>query len=97
MFKDRKQGKKCGRPRFKKRKKYKSYTLAGWKLLPGNRIKIGKRKYFKSRAVLGNLQSNETPLVTYIVSSRTQLDLNRHDQIAGFDFGLKRYLTGNGI
>ena len=58
MFKDRAEGKKCGRPRFKPRCKYKSFTLlqAGWKLLPGNRIKIGKRvyRYFKSREILGN-------------------------------------------
>ena len=48
---------RSGRPRFKKRKTYKSFTLkqAGWKLLPGNRIKIGKYiySYFKSRSVFG--------------------------------------------
>lgn len=46
-------GKKWGRPRFKPSRKYKFFTLlqAGWKLLPGNRIKIAKRIYFyfKSR------------------------------------------------
>ena len=107
MFKDRKQGKKCGRPRFKKRKKYKSYTLtqAGWKLLPGNRIKIGKRiyQYFKSRAVLGNpkrctiKRDTVGDIYICILTDSVELDLNRlmTGQIAGFDFGLKRYLTGS--
>ena len=49
---------RSGRPRFKKRVRYKSFTLkqAGWQLLPGNHIKIGKviYSYFKSRDVLGN-------------------------------------------
>ncbi len=58
MFEARASGKKWGRPRFKPRRKYKSFTLlqAGWKLLPGNRIRIGKRiyRYFKSRDVHGN-------------------------------------------
>ena len=53
MFADRKSGKRSGLPRFKKRFRYKSYTLkqAGWKLLQNNYIRIGKRiyRYFKSR------------------------------------------------
>ena len=42
MFESRARGKPWGRPRFKPRRKYKSFTLlqAGWKLLPGNRIKM---------------------------------------------------------
>ena len=44
LFTDRKSGKRSGRPRFKRRKLYKSYTLkqAGWKLLQNNYIRIGK-------------------------------------------------------
>ncbi len=57
MFSDRAAGKKCGHPRFKPRRKYKSFTLlqSGWKILPGNRIKIVKRfyRYFKSREIQG--------------------------------------------
>ena len=53
-----KSNKRCGRPRFKKRKQYKSFTLkqAGWTLLQDNYIRIGKRiyRYFKSWEVLGN-------------------------------------------
>ena len=56
LFADRKSSKRSGRPRFKRRKRYKSYTLkqAGWKLLQSNSIRIGKRiyRYFKSREVL---------------------------------------------
>ena len=52
MFADSKSGKRSGRPRFKKRFRYKSYTLkqAGWKLLQSNYIRIGKRiyRYFKN-------------------------------------------------
>ena len=58
MFEARAAGKKWGRPRFKPRRKYKSFTLiqAGWKLLPGTKIRIGKQvyQYFKSRDICGN-------------------------------------------
>ena len=58
LFTANKSGKRSGRPRFKRRKRYKSYTLkqAGWKLLQSNSIRIGKRiyRYFKSREVKGN-------------------------------------------
>ena len=51
---------RSGRPRFKKREVYKSFTLkqAGWQLLPGNRIKIGKYiySYFEIRLEDLNLQ-----------------------------------------
>ena len=42
MFEARAQGKAWGRPRLKPRRKYKSFTLlqAGWKLLPGNKMRI---------------------------------------------------------
>ena len=58
MFADPKSNKRSSRPRFKKRKLYKSYTLkqAGWQLLQSNYIRIGKRIYrhFKSQEILGN-------------------------------------------
>ena len=107
MFKDRAEGKKCGRPRFKPRRKYKSFTLlqAGWKLLPGNRIKIGKRvyRYFKSRGILGNpkrctiKRDAVGTIYICILTDYVEPDLNapRTGKIAGFDFGLKRYLTGS--
>ncbi len=107
MFADRKQGKKCGRPRFKPRRKYKSFTLtqAGWNLLPDNRIQIGKRvyRYFKSREILGTpkrctvkrdaLGDVYICVLTDYVEPEPSRTMTGH--IAGFDFGLKQYLTGS--
>ena len=107
MFEARAAGKRWGRPRFKPRRKYKSFTLlqAGWKLLPGNRIKIGKSiySYFKSRDVLGNPKRCTIKrdalgdIYITILTDYEEPDLHRvmTGKIAGFDFGLKRYLTGH--
>ncbi len=107
MFEARVQGKAWGRPRFKPRRKYKSFTLlqAGWTLLPGNRIKIGKRiySYFKSRDVFGKPKRCTIKrdalgdVYITILTDHVEPDLNRltTGKIAGFDFGLKRYLTGH--
>ena len=100
-------GKKWGRPRFKPRRKYKSFTLlqAGWKILPGNRIKIGKHiyQYFKSRDVCGNPKRCTIKrdalgdVYICVLTDYEEPNLNRSmtGKIAGFDFGLKRYLTGH--
>ena len=107
MFEARAQGKAWGRPRFKPRSKYKSFTLlqAGWQLLPGNRIKIGKRiyQYFKSCDVRGNPKRCTIKrdaigdVYICILTDYVEPDHNRvmTGKIAGFDFGLKRYLTGH--
>ena len=107
MFEARAKGKKWGRPRFKPRRKCKSFTLtqAGWKLLTGNQIRIGKQvyQYFKSRDILGNPKrctiKRDTlgDMYICILTDHVEPDLNRvmTGQIAGFDFGLKRYLTGS--
>ena len=107
MFEARASGKRWGRPRFKPRRKYKSFTLlqAGWQLLPGNRIKIGKfiYSYFKSRDVCGNpkrctiKRDAVGDVYICILTDYVAPDLNRvmTGKIAGFDFGLKRYLTGH--
>ena len=107
MFEARAKGKAWGRPRFKPRRKYKSFTLkqAGWQLLPGNRIKIAKRVYFylKSRDVFGTPKRCTikrdaigdvyiTILTDYVEPDRNRLMTGK---IAGFDFGLRRYLTGH--
>ena len=96
-----------GRPRFKPHRKYKSFTLlqAGWKLLPDNQIRIGKRIYqfFKSRDVLGNPKRCTIKrdalgdVYICVLTDYVDPDLNRvmTGKIAGFDFGLKRYLTGH--
>ncbi len=107
MFEARAAGKQWGRPRFKPRRKYKSFTLlqAGWKLLPGNRIRIGKRiySYFKSRDIQGNPKRCTIKrdaigdIYICLLTDYEEPDLNRltTGKIAGFDFGLKRFLTGS--
>ena len=107
MFEARAKGNTWGRPRFKSRRKYKSFTLlqAGWKLLPGNRIKIGKciYSYFKSRDVFGTPKRCTIKrdaigdVYICILTDYKAPDLNRlmTGKIAGFDFGLKRFLTGS--
>ena len=107
MFEARATGKAWGRPRFKSRRKYKSFTLlqAGWKLLPSNKIRIGKQvyQYFKSRDVCGNpkrctiKRDGLGDVYICILTDHVAPDLNRPTtgKIAGFDFGFKRYLTGH--
>ena len=102
FFKYHKQGVRP--PTFKKRRKYKSFTLkqAGYKFLGGNRIKIGKKVYQfgKSREIEGRIKTvtiKRNPLgelflivVTDFVEKKNQLMTGK---IAGFDFGLKTFLT----
>ncbi len=107
MFADRKSGKRSGLPRFKKRFRYKSYTLkqAGWQLLQSNYIRIGKQiyRYFKSRDILGTpkrctvKRDSVGDVWIIIVTDYADIPLNRPTtgNSAGFDFGLKRYLTGS--
>ena len=107
MFADRKSGKRSGLPRFKKHFRYKSYTLkqAGWKLLQSNYIRIGKRiyRYFKSQQILGTpkrctvKRDSVGDVWIIILTDYVEIPLNRPTtgNSAGFDFGLKRYLTGS--
>ncbi len=92
-------------PNFKKVRRYKSFTLkqAGYKFLGGNRIKIGNRvyQYWNSREIEGTVKTltiKRTPLgelfMVVVVDSvdepETKFETSR---IAGFDFGLKTFLT----
>ncbi len=91
-------------PSFKKRRRYKSFTLkqAGYKLLEGNKIRIGKKTYrfWKSQEIQGQIKTvtiKRNPLgelfviiVTDYVAVKKQLMTGK---IAGFDFGLKTFLT----
>lgn len=92
-------------PNFKKVRKYKSFTLkqAGYKFLGGNRIKIGQKvyQYWNSREIEGKVKTltiKRTPLgelfivvvVDDIVGSKAKFEMSK---IAGFDFGLKVFLT----
>ena len=107
MFADCKSNKRSGRPRFKKRKQYKSFTLkqAGWKLLQSNYIRVSKRiyRYFKSREVLGTpkrctiKRDSVGDVWIIILTDHVDMDLSlpTTGNSAGFDFGLKTYLTGS--
>ncbi len=92
-------------PGFKKVRRYKSFTLkqAGYKFLGGNRIKIGNRvyQYWNSREIEGTVKTltiKRTTLgelfmvvvVDSVEEPETKVETSR---IAGFDFGLKTFLT----
>lgn len=91
-------------PKFKKVKKYKSFTLkqAGWKLLGGNRIRIGSYvyKFAKSREITGTIKTVTIKrdllgrLWLFFSVVQTLPDPTPSTgKIGGFDFGLKTYLT----
>ncbi len=91
-------------PNFKKREKYKSFTLkqTGYKFLRGNKIKIGKRvyKFFKSRDIKGAVKIVTVKrdslgdfylfVVCKVVEKQEVLTVTGHS--AGIDFGLKTFL-----
>lgn len=92
-------------PGFKKVRKYKSFTLkqAGYKFLGGNRVKIGQKvyQYWNSREIEGKIKTltiKRTPLgelfMVVVVDSIDQPEIKlTTGKIAGFDFGLKAFLT----
>ncbi|MEA5501138.1 transposase [Limnoraphis robusta Tam1] len=94
-------------PNFKKVKKYKSFTLkqAGYKFLGGNRIKIGSKVYqfWNSQNIKGKVKTvtvKRTPLgemfLVIVVDTGSKLEVkSKTGKIAGFDFGLKTFLTGS--
>lgn len=97
-------GMKRSPPKFKKVKKYKSFTLkqAGWKLMGHNRIRIGNYvyKFAKSRNIVGDIKTvtikRDLLGRLWLFFSVIQIvpDLNPSTgNIGGFDFGLKTYLT----
>lgn len=92
-------------PGFKKVKKYKSFTLkqAGYKFLGGNRVKIGDKvyQYWNSREIEGKVKTltiKRTPLgelfIVVVVDNVDEPAIKSEtSRIAGFDFGLKTFLT----
>lgn len=91
-------------PSFCKSKKYKSFTLkqAGYKFLKNNQIKIGKYRYrfHKSREIKGKIKSLTVKRTTtgdmyiYVVTdAKTESIGIVTGKSAGFDFGLKCFLT----
>ena len=96
---------KGGLPNFKKIKKYRSITLkqAGWKLLGGNKIRIGKRiyKFVNHRELRGEIKTvtikRDTLGRLWLCFSVVEKLLPPAEasagKIGGFDFGLKTFLT----
>ena len=94
-------------PSFRKRSKYKSITLKqnGYKLMAGNKIKIGKQvfRYHKSREIDGTIKTvtikrdalGDFYLYFSCVVDDVQTTRAMTGKIAGFDFGLKTFLTAS--
>lgn len=107
FFESRKNGRKASPPNFKKRIKYKSFTLkqAGYKLSGGNKIRIGKTvyKYSLSRNMEGRIKTltvKRDPLGDIYLFFSCELpdaEVNQAatGKMAGFDFGLKTFLTSS--
>lgn len=104
FFRNLKAGIKTAPPSFKKIGKFKSYTLkqAGWKLLGEGKIQIGKRTYkmCRDRAIAGDIKTvtikRDAFNDLYLCFSVEVKDLKEQPtsgRMAGFDFGLKQFLT----
>ena len=98
---------RIGPPGFRKVRKAKSFTLkqAGWKLLGGNRLRLGTTVYqfAKSRDIEGRIKTVTIKRGTlgelYVLFSCLvvpgPLARVMTGKSAGFDFGLTTYLTGS--
>jgi putative transposase len=91
-------------PNFRKRIKYKSFTLkqSGYKFLDGNQIRINKRifKFWKSREIIGKIKTVTIKrnalgeLFMFVVTDFVeQKSTTMTSKSAGFDFGLRVFLT----
>jgi putative transposase len=106
FFQNHKKGIRSAPPNFKRRSKYKSFTLkqTGYKLLKSNQIKIGKivYRYFKSRDIEGEVKRLTVKrdrlgdiYLFFVVDMDESREAPRTGEIVGFDFGLKTYLTAS--
>ena len=98
---------RCSPPKFKKVKRYKSFTLkqAGWKLNEeAHTITIKKQdyKYFQSRHLSGKVKTvtvkrdNLGDIYVYFVTDAKNFEVEtRTGKSVGFDFGLKKFLTAS--
>ena len=96
---------RCSPPKFKKVRRYKSFTLkqSGWKLDEDNRtiiIRGQKYRYFKDRRIIGKVKTvtikrdSLGDIYVYIVTDAKSFEVEtRTGKVAGFDFGLKTFLT----
>ena len=106
LAKKQKSNRKIAPPSFRKVSKYRSFTLkqAGWKLLDNNRVKIGKKvfRFHNSRDIEGTIKTltigrdavGDYWLVFSTVRKENYPDRVATGRTAGFDFGLKQFLTG---
>ncbi|MCS3955325.1 RNA-guided endonuclease InsQ/TnpB family protein [Salinibacter ruber] len=95
----------AGRPGFKKREKYTSFTLTqtGWKLLGGNRVRIQNHnyKFVKSRPIKGEIKTVTIKRdacgylwICFSVEKKPPTpELPRTGNAVGLDFGLKDFLV----
>lgn len=103
---NRKKRKKASPPKYKKIRKYKSYTLkqAGYKLLDGNKIRIGNHiyNYHKSREIDGTINTVTVKrdalgdiyvFITCTVEDVFPKKSVTSGSIVGLDFGMKTFLT----
>ena len=97
---------KVSPPSFKKVRTYSSFTFkqAGYKILPFNQVKIGKRvyKYHKSREIEGEVKCVTVKKdklgdwYIYFVCSNSETNqelISMTGKTAGFDFGCTTFLT----
>ena len=107
FFKLRKKGKKASPPSYRKSEKYKSYTLkqAGYELLGGNKLRLGKNiyRFHNPREIEGVINTvtvkRDALGDIYVYFSCTLPDPQPKEvtsgKSVGFDFGLKTFLTGS--
>ncbi|ACB86049.1 RNA-guided endonuclease InsQ/TnpB family protein [Natranaerobius thermophilus] len=106
FFRNLKHGIKTSPPKFKKIKKYKSFTLkqAGWKYVDDNLIKIGKKvyKFSKSRELPENIKTvtiKRDPLgdlyICFVVKEKIEVPDRQGKSSIGLDFGLKTFLVAS--
>ena len=109
FFSERAKGnKKIRPPSFKKHRNYKSITFkqTGYKYLEGNKIQIGRRTYqfFQSRDLDGEVKTLTIKrdscgdyylCFSCVVDNDAPKDIVTTGKTAGFDFGLKTFLTSS--
>lgn len=99
---------RCSPPKFKKVRRYKSFTLkqrAGWKLNEESHtitINGHSYKYFFSRRINGKVKTvtikrdNLGDIYVYFVTDAKNIEIEtRTGKSVGFDFGLKKFLTAS--
>ena len=99
---------RCSPPKFKKVRRYKSFTLkqtAGWKIDEENRtitINGQNYKYFRSRRIGGKVKTVTIKrdklgdIYVYLVTDAKKFEIEtRTGKSVGFDFGLKVFLTAS--